>query len=124
MIVFLEQRGNTIALFLRVERARGKILDMNLFRIHRPQRGRDVTLIVQPRSHPAQITMRHKLARHLRMRGRERLKHMKQPSIANGPGYEHETESYRKDRGMKCRFTKLSKTSKCRQHQREPDRRG
>ena len=93
MIVFLEQRGDAFAFFLRVERSRWKILDVDLTRIHRPERRANVTFIVEPRSHPEQVTTRHKLAGHLRMRRRERLKDMKQASIANGPRHEHEAES-------------------------------
>src|ERR1044071_4035679 len=121
MIVFIEQAGGAVAFFLRVKRTRGKILDVNLSRIDRPKRGRDITFVVEPRSYPKQIAARHKLTRHLRVRRCKRLKHMKQPAIANGPRYEYETESQRKDRGVKRRVTKLPKASQRRQHERESD---
>src|SRR4029079_2410516 len=118
VIVFLKQRRDAVTLFLRVERACGKILDVNLSRVHRPQSWADVSLIVEPRSHPQQITARHKLARHFRMGRRERLKHVKQVSIPNRPRHEDETERQREDSRLKSRFTELAQT---RNHQSETD---
>src|SRR6185369_4229639 len=97
MIVLIEQRSDAVSLFIGVECTVRKIIDTHTSRIHRPQRGGNITLVVEPRPHPEQIATRDKLTGHFGMRGREWLEDVELSSIANRPRNENQTESKRED---------------------------
>src|SRR5581483_2719912 len=93
IVVRLEQSRDALFFIWRVERVRGDIFNVDRIGIQRPKEWLDVTLVIDPSAQPEVITARHEFAGHLAVRGRERLKLMKDAPIANRPRREDEDES-------------------------------
>src|SRR6266852_6660635 len=98
MIVFFQQRGDSILLFLGIECLRRHVIHDDWIAVERPQQRPDVPFVIEPRSQPRIITAWHELAGHLAVRGRQRLEAMKDAGVANRPGREDEYKSKRENR--------------------------
>src|SRR5437016_4846000 len=85
IVVGFEQRRDALLLVFRIERVRRDVVDVDWIGIERPQERLNVTLIVEPRAQPKSVPTRHEFARHLAMRGRQRLKDMKNAPVTNRP---------------------------------------
>src|SRR6266498_3895991 len=81
VVVGFEQRRYALLLIFRIERVRRDVVDVDWVGIQRPKKRLNVTLIVEPRAQPKSVPTRHEFAGHLAMRGRKRLKNMKDAPV-------------------------------------------
>src|SRR5437763_15967153 len=85
VVIRFEQRRDALLLIFRIERVCRNIVDVDWVGIERPKKRLNVTLIVEPCAQPKSVPTRHEFAGHLAMRGRKRLKAMKDAPVANRP---------------------------------------
>src|SRR5947209_2927955 len=102
MIVAIKESGHTRAFVFGIEGGCWNLVHSYRIGVHVPEHRTDVPLVVKPRSQPHVIALRHKLAGHLTVRGRERLEEMKDALVAYGPGKQHEDEGEGEESAVKA----------------------